>query len=265
MHAKVAPLPENILLKTDGMEIAQKDIDQAIDRQPKRLQAEMRKYAFFALEQEATERILLKLAREELKKTGHDPSGMTDDQIRQAFFESLTRDITVNDRDVEAFYKENETLFCGAPLEQVRKQVESQVLQDKKQRFQDDYIRNLGKTMEIIVAEAGFKAQAETARNNPLDRARASGKPTLAVFSAKSCCGPDKMAPLISAVRKTFGDTINIVSIDPRREQILSARYGVHTIPTEIFYDKTGQEHFRNSGLITEKDIIDKIGKLKAS
>jgi len=260
MYAKAAPLPDNILLKADGLEIAQKDIDQFVARQPRRLQAEMAKFGFFALEQEATGRILLKLAGEELRKNNRDVTGMTDDQIRQAFFDNLTRDITVNDGDVEKFYKENETLFCGAPLAQVRKQIENQVLQDKKQRFLDAYTRNLGQTMEIIVADAWVKAQAQTARDNPLDQARANGKPTLAVFSAKSCCGPDKMAPLIGAVRKTFGDILNIVSIDPRREQILSARYGVRSIPTQIFYDKTGKEYYRNSGLISEKDTIEKIG-----
>ena len=264
MYAKAAPLPDNILLKTDGIEIAQKDIDQFIARQPRQLQRELPKYGFFALEQEATGRILLTLAGEELKKNNRDVTGMTDDQIRQTFFETLTKDIAVSDGDVEKFYKENETLFCGAPLAQVRKQIENQVLQDKKQRFLDAYTRNLGQTMEIIVADAWVKAQAQTARDNLLDQARANGKPTLAVFSAKSCCGPDKMAPLIGAVRKTFGDAINIISIDPRREQILSARYGIRSIPTQIFYDKTGKEYYRNSGLISEKDTIEKIGGMKA-
>jgi thioredoxin 1 len=265
MYAQVAPLPGNILLRAEGMEIAQKDIDQFVARQPKRLQPEMAKSGFFALEQVATERILLKLARDEAAKSSRDVSGMTDDQVRQTFFDGLTRDITVSEGDAEKFYKENETLFCGAPLAQIRQQVESQVSQDKKQRFQDDYYRNLGQKMGIVVADAWLKDQAQTARNNPLDQARAASKPTLAVFSAKSCCGPDKMGPIVGAIQKTFGDAINCVSIDPRREQVLSTRYGVRTIPTQILFDRNGRESFRNNGLITEKDLADKIGKLKAS
>lgn len=265
MYATAAPLPENILLRAEGMEMTQKDIDQFVARQPTRLQPEMAKLGFFALEQVATERILLKLARDEAAKSNRDVSGMTDDQVRQTFFDNLTRDMIVNDADVEKFYKENETLFCGAPLAQVRKQIESQVLQDKKERFQDDYFRNLGQTMGIVVADAWLKDQAQVARNNPLDQARSTGKPTLVVFSAKSCCGPDKMAPIVGAIQKTFGDSVNCVSIDPRREQVLSTRYGVRTIPTLILYDRSGREYFRNSGLITEKDLVDKIGLLKAS
>lgn len=264
-YARAAPLPEGVLLRTAGLEIAQKDVDQFIARQPRRLQAEMAKFAFFALEQEATERILLKLAREEAGKNGRDVSEATDDQLERSYFENLTRDVSVTDGDVEKFYKENETLFCGAPLAQVKKQIETQVLQDKRQRFADDSIRNLGLKMEISVADSWVKAQAQILRDNPLDRARASGKPTLAVFSSKSCCGPDKMAPIVEAIRKTFGDSINCVSIDPRREQVLSARYGVRAIPTEILFDRAGKESYRNSGLIAEKDLADKIGKLKGS
>ena len=205
MYARVAPLPESILLKAEGMEMTRKDIDQFVARQPKRLQPEMAKFGFFALEQVATERILLKHARDEAAKSHRDVSGMTDEQVLRAFFDNLTRGVTVDDGDVEKFYKENEALFCGAPLAQIRKQIESQVLQDKKERFQDDYLHNLGRTTGIVVADAWLKDQAQTARNNPLDQARSAGKPTLAVFSAKSCCGPDKMAPIVESLRKSFG------------------------------------------------------------
>ena len=261
-YAKIGILPEGILLKCNGIEISRKDIDQNIARQPKQLRRDLTKNAFFLLEQEANDKLLLKIAGEELSKEDGNISSMPDSRLAATFFERLTRDISVNDQDIEKFYKENESVFCGTPLDKVRKQIESYVLTDKKQRFRDQFIKDLGRKMEIIVSESWIKTQAEAAGNNPLDKARANGKPTLAVFSAKSCCGADRMLPVLSAVRKRYNEKINIVYIEPRREQILAGRYGIRSIPSEIFYKNNGKEFYRHSGFLSEKNISDKLSEM---
>jgi thioredoxin 1 len=116
--------------------------------------------------------------------------------------------------------------------------------------------------MEILVSDSWTKQQAVNAKDNPLDMARAAGKPTLAIFSAASCCGPDKMIPIRDALLKKYDTKINIVYIEPRQEQILAARYGIRAIPTQVFYDKTGKEFFRHSGFFSEKDIIGKLSEM---
>ena len=261
-YAKVGVLPEGILLKTEGIEIAQKDIDQAIQQQPEQFQQELRKNAFFVLEQQATSKLLLKIANDKLGKQSKDTNMIPDSNIIKTFFENITKDINVTDQDVETFYKENESVFCGTPLNSVRKQIVSYVLQDKQQRFVDQYIQTLGLKMEILVSDSWTKQQAVNAKDNPLDMARAAGKPTLAIFSAASCCGPDKMIPIRDALLKKYDTKINIVYIEPRQEQILAARYGIRAIPTQVFYDKTGKEFFRHSGFFSEKDIIGKLSEM---
>jgi len=261
-YAKVGVLPEGILLKTEGIEIAQKDIDQAIQQQPEQFQQELRKNAFFVLEQQATSKLLLKIANDKLGKQSKDANMIPDSNIIKTFFENITKDINVTDQDVETFYKENESVFCGTPLNSVRKQIVSYVLQDKQQRFVDQYIQTLGLKMEILVSDSWTKQQAVNAKDNPLDMARAAGKPTLAIFSAASCCGPDKMIPIRDALLKKYDTKINIVYIEPRQEQILAARYGIRAIPTQVFYDKTGKEFFRHSGFFSEKDIIGKLSEM---
>jgi len=258
-YAKTSTLPEDILLKTDGIEIAQKDIEQSIMEQPEQFQQELKKNAFFVLEQEATGKLLKILAQKHLSGQGKDTSSLTDQQMFQTYFDNLTKDITVTDRDVETFYKENESVFCGTPLESVRKQIVSYVLQDKQQRFVDQYIKTLGQKMEILVSDSWAKMQAELAKDNPLDKSRASGKPTLAIFSASSCCGPDKMIPIRDALLKKYDSSINIVYIEPQKEQILAARYGIRSIPTQVFFDSKGKEFYRHSGFWSQEDIADKL------
>jgi len=257
--AKVGTLPEGILLKSEDVAISAKDIDSAISSQPEQFHAELKNNAFFVLEQEATRKLLLKIAKQELSRQNRDITTKLDNQIIKALFENLTKDINVADQDVETFYKENESVFCGTPLASVRKQIVSYVLQDKQQRFIDQYIQTIGQKMEILVSDAWTKQQAESAKDNPLDKARATGKVTLAVFSAASCCGPDKMLPVIGTVRGKYSDKINIVYIEPRNEQILSTRYGIRSIPTQIFFDAKGKEFFRHSGFLQESDIFAKL------
>lgn len=120
----------------------------------------------------------------------------------------------------------------------------------------------MGQRIDIQVSDAWVKQQAEFAKDNLLDRARTDGKVTLAVFSAKSCCGPDKMLPVINALQAKYNDKINIVYIEPRQKQILSARYGVRSIPTQIFYDAKGKEFFRHSGFFSDADIAAKLTEI---
>jgi thiol-disulfide isomerase/thioredoxin len=261
-YAKVSILPDGVLMKTDGIEITQKDIDQTVAQQPEQLRDELKKNAFFVLEQEATGMLLLKIAKDELSKQNKNITAMPDNKLINVFFENLVKDINVTNQDIETFYKENESVFCGTPLDKVRKQIESYVLQDKKQRFVDQYVQTLGQKIEITVSDSWTKTQVEFAKDNPLDKARASGKPTLVVFSAKSCCGPDKMLPVINTIQARYNDNVNIVYIEPQKEQILSARYGIRSIPTQVFYDAKGKEFFRHSGFFSDTDIVAKLTEI---
>jgi len=261
-YARTALLQDSVLLKTLDIEITQSYIDAVISKQPWLLQQELRNNAFFVLEQEATRKMLPKLAGHSFSKQGKDVNSIEEKQLITAFFEDLTKDVKLGDGEIEKFYKENESIFCGTPLRSVRKQIESYVLQEKKQRYIDQYIQTLGKKVEIAVSDSWTKQQAANAKDNPLDKARVLGKPTLAIFSASSCCGPDKMIPVRDALVKKYDTKINIVYIEPRKEQILAARYGIHSIPTQVFFDSKGWEFYRHSGFFSEKAITDKLSEI---
>jgi len=261
-YAKVETMAEGVLLKSEGIEISSTDIDNFISEQPEQFRADLKKNAFFVLEQEAGLKMLRKLARQQLAKSGKDANSMDDNQLFMPFFEELTKDVTVTAGDIETFYKENESIFCDTPLESVREQIESYVLSDKKQRFIDQYVRTLGQKIDITVSDSWTKQQAQTAKDNPLDKARAGGKPTLAIFSAAGCCGPDKMLPVRDVLLKQYDTKISILYIEPAKEPILAARYAVRSIPTQVLYDSKGKEFFRHSGFFSEKDIAGKLTEM---
>ncbi len=259
-YAKVGSVPDGVLLVSGNVAVSAADVEKTISAQPEQLRAELKKNAFFVLEQKATGELLKKAAAQELSEGAKDGSSSDDNRLVQTFIGELTKGVSVTDDDVETFYRENENVFGGLPLASVRKHIENYVLQDKQQRVVDRYIQTLGQRVEIVVSDAWTKQQAENAKDNPLDKARVAGKPTLAIFSAASCCGPDKMLPVSEALRRRYDTRINIIYIEPSKEQILSARYGIRAIPTEIIFDSSGKEFYRHSGFLSEEDII---GKLK--
>jgi thioredoxin 1 len=45
-------------------------------------------------------------------------------------------------------------------------------------------------------------------------------------------------------------------------EQILGARYGIRSVPTQMFFDKTGKEVSRNQGVLDEEELAKEVTKI---
>jgi len=262
-YAQLAELPEGALLQSDDLSFSLEDLKEATSQAPKPLQEQLAKNSFFVMEQEVTPKLVLKVARTTLIATHPDVLQKGEREIITAYFDSLTEKVTVTDSDIEQFYKENESVFCGTPLEKVRDQIGPFVLQEKKQQLITEHLRTLGQQIPIQVSADWAKEQARLAKDNPLDKARTNGKVTLAVFSTASCCGPDKMKPVLATLEgKHDTAKLNMIYLEAKQEQILATRYQVRSIPTQIFFDKAGREVYRHVGFFSVEDIEKQLSKI---
>jgi thiol-disulfide isomerase/thioredoxin len=100
------------------------------------------------------------------------------------------------------------------------------------------------------------------AGDNPVDRARRSGKPTIVEFGAKGCIPCDMMQPILDKLRKDYPQKLNVVFVHVGEEQILSSRYGIRSIPVQVFFDNKGKEVFRHTGFFPEEDIMVQLKKM---
>ncbi len=253
--ARIGEIAKGVLLKAENVEIRYEDINKRIEAQPAQLREQLKKNAFFVLEQEATNKLLLQVA----KKTAKNPNGRDAKKLVDNYTKQLTEKATVTEQEIQKFYIENESIFCGTPLEKVKDQIGPYVLQKKKQSLVTEYIRTLGQRVDITVSATWVKQQAALAKDNPLDKVRSNGKPTLAVFSAASCCGPDKMLPVLDSLKSQYAKAVNITYLEARKEQILASRYNVNSIPTQILFDKAGKEVFRHTGFLSKDQISKKL------
>ncbi len=258
--ARAAELSKGIALRADDITISTAEVSRFIQGQPPELQDELNKNALFVLEHLATPRLLLNLARKSAAANAKEADPKADQQIIQDYFEKhVFSNIEVTDDEAEEFYRQNKNMFGGATLAQVREQIKPYLLGQKKQKAAADYILTVGKKIEISVSASWLKKQAALTLDNPVDKARNSGKPSLADFGATGCVPCDMLAPILKDLEAKYKDKLNVLFVHVREKQILAARYGIEAIPVQIFFDKSGKEVFRHSGIMSEEDVAERL------
>lgn len=82
-----------------------------------------------------------------------------------------------------------------------------------------------------------------------------SDTPVLVDFYA-NWCAPCKMMPsILKEVKDNFGNRIRILKIDTEKNQALSIKYNIRSIPTIILF-KNGNITWQNSGVMQASQLI---------
>jgi len=261
-RAALADLPENILFKSGNLEITKTDIQSEINKGPAQVKEELKKNSFFILEQIATQKILQKIAEErDQEKSAASQKRGSQEMIRR-YFDEVTSGTRVSQEEVDTFYNENKASFCGVSKDKVEEYIRKQKLQQKKQTVFEEHLKSLGRKFPIEVSATWTLEQLEISRDNPVDKIRWNSKPTLVDFGGKSCCGPDKMLPIIQSIGKLFKGKMDAVYIEASEHQVLAARYGVTSIPAQIIFNKEGKEVYSHQGALSEGDLKKKLSDL---
>ena len=260
--ASATTLPEGTLLKADNLVINSKELNEEIAKADEKMQPALRKNAFFILEKMATLKLLLLEAKAAAAKNNDDISQKTEQAIIQEHLRSLMKTLEVTDEEIVVFYNGNTEMFGGATLAQIKPQIRQFLLQQKQQELVNERIRTIGRRMPIEISAPWLKVQAAFAKDNPVDKARASGRASLVDFGSTGCVPCDMMAPILETLREKYKDNVNVLFIHVGEEPILASRYDVQSIPIQIFFDKTGKEFFRHVGFFPQDQIEAKLSEM---
>ncbi|MFO7965358.1 MAG: thioredoxin domain-containing protein [Desulfobacterales bacterium] len=85
---------------------------------------------------------------------------------------------------------------------------------------------------------------------------------TMVDLGAKKCIPCKMMAPILEELQKEYAGRASIVFIDVWENPAEAERFAVRSIPTQIFYDKTGKEVGRHTGFLDKKSIISALNEL---
>jgi len=85
---------------------------------------------------------------------------------------------------------------------------------------------------------------------------------TMLDLGAKSCIPCKMMAPILEKVKKAYKDKAAIIFIDVWKYRDQIRRFGIQAIPTQVFFDKDGEEVYRHVGFMSEKAIVEQLKKM---
>ncbi len=247
--AHLVSLPEGVLARSGEVTVVDTDLRQAISDAAWFAREGLQRDPIPMLELVLERRLLAALARDDAARKGEPAAD--EEALVEASMARLAGEVRPDDAEVRAFYDHNQEACGRLPFEQVREYVEQLLTRRAREDRVREILRGLGRERRIEVSAAWVEAHAAAGLDNPIDRLRGKGKPVLAVFSAASCCGPDRMKPVLAEVEQAVGDAAEVVYIEARENQALAIRHRVAGIPTTLVFDAAGAESFRYQGLVT--------------
>lgn len=87
---------------------------------------------------------------------------------------------------------------------------------------------------------------------------------TMIDLGAKSCIPCKMMAPILEKLEKEYKGRADVIFIDVWENPAAKEKYKIEAIPTQIFYNKKGEEVSRHRGFLDEKSIRTTIDTLLA-
>ena len=99
-----------------------------------------------------------------------------------------------------------------------------------------------------------------TSKEDLSQRKENEGKalPRLVDLGAGKCIPCKMMAPILAELKQEYQDQLVVDVYDVEENRDYLDEYNVRVIPTQIFYDGSGQELFRHEGFMAKGDILAK-------
>lgn len=114
----------------------------------------------------------------------------------------------------------------------------------------------------IMVALALTGVSIGAGESTTMPEVPAKGMVTMVDIGAKKCIPCKMMAPIIEELEKEYKGKAAIIFIDVWENREQGQRFGIRSIPTQIFYDKEGKEVYRHEGFLDKKSIEAQLEKL---
>jgi len=260
--ATVGELPYGVVMDLSGKQVTQQQLDAILAKAPAKLKEQLARNGLFLAQDMATPELLLRAAQEWAATEHKAIEGKPEPDIISDYLQAVVADVTVSDAEIREFYDANPDMFSGAKLGDVKETLGQYLRKTKRQEKVDRHIIALGGKYGVVVSASWLEAEAPLARDNPVDKARASGKPTMVDFGATGCTPCEMMAPILKTLEKKYPAKANILFVHVGEEQVLAARYGVGTIPLQVFFNKDGKEVYRHVGFFAQDKIEAKFAEL---
>lgn len=114
------------------------------------------------------------------------------------------------------------------------------------------------RVLACLLAVAGCSKASEpdtVSLPSPVPGIPAKNMVTLVDLGAKTCIPCKMMAPILEELKTAYEGRAAVIFIDVNEKPELSKPFKVMAIPTQIVYDRQGQEVFRHMGFLEKKAL----------
>ncbi|MBE3133594.1 MAG: thioredoxin family protein [Acidobacteria bacterium] len=110
----------------------------------------------------------------------------------------------------------------------------------------------------LINKQKGSSQATDTAGADGAAREAAAGLPRLVDLGSTTCIPCKMMAPVLEGLKKEYEGRLQVEFIDVMVNPDAAGPYKIKLIPTQVFFDASGQERFRHEGFFAKQDILAK-------
>lgn len=262
--AKLAKLPENVLLRSGDIVITKDDFKAGLGSLPGMIKDQCAADPYFGLEIVAMPRLLISEAQKFYAAQGvQAPAG---EQLIKQYIATLVAklNIKVTDDEIKALMKEQGV--APEKLEEVRKQATDIITQRKAGNETWKMWAETGKRINIEVSEEWVKECSTNMKESVVDKARKSGKPAIVAFLSglsRNKAVKEQMTALLTKCAKDNEGKIEILNLDLMGNAVLAMRFGISFGNSGVvFFDKSGKETARVFGVMSEEAFKEEIAKI---
>lgn len=268
--------PDTVLAEVNGEEISVQELQELLSSLPDSEQKTYAKSKHELLEAVIIRTALLQEAKRlkirpeageaTLEQGAPADEGGDDDVINALFEQEVLNNVAVQEADVRRFYEQNKgQMPTETTFDEIRERLRPYVLQMKRQEAINTYIDDLLQQADINKNEDWIAAQKAKSAENPLAKALETGRPVLADFGRGSCMPCKMMEPILEELQEEYKGRAEILVLDVGEYPVLTRRYSIQTIPTQIFFDASGEEVKRHEGFMSKEDIVAVLQELKVA
>jgi thioredoxin 1 len=110
----------------------------------------------------------------------------------------------------------------------------------------------------VSIGLSGCQKAPQPEQNKVSPPTNAAGLPRLVDLGAGKCIPCKMMAPILEELKTEYAGSMEVVFIDVWQDKDAGQKYGIQSIPTQIFYDASGKELFRHEGFFAKEEILAK-------
>jgi thioredoxin 1 len=263
-QARLVDLPAGTILRATGVIITEvllaARIAEAGDNVPLRRSRE--KNAPYVVEKMAQEALLTAEARAWAQTVSLPPGNEDSSHLIETYLKSIAARAQVTPEETQAYLDAHRETYGGLNPERAAADVRDYLLGEKQAAARAAYVNSLSERAAVEFSAAWLGTHAPVALDNPVDRARRSGRPSLVDFGGGGCSSCDPMTPLLNDLNRWYAQQCTFVFVSMREDPVLAERYGVQIAPAQLFFNAQGQEVYRHLGVFSRSGVMARLADL---